>query len=181
MRNIFVEIVIMSGSRCLSLTLVLAVLFAPCYLGAQHMNKPPVSRTPADEECVADLHRIYKLLKQYLHHSGGALGFPSNLDALYPMAKEPKPFICPADKELETAVKPNTFRTSYEIVSDPLEPKLSTTPASKIAIVAEKRANHNGQRFVLFYDGFVRALDDADFERLKGNAFIDRGRTDTEH
>src|SRR6266481_4582972 len=81
------------ASRCLPFALVLAVLFLPFCLEAQDMNKPSVSPTPADEQCTANLHRIYKLLKQYLHHSGGALGFPSKLDAVYPMAKDPKPFI----------------------------------------------------------------------------------------
>src|SRR5271154_1557120 len=98
-RNILAEIINMGVGRFLSHALVLAVLFSPYYLGAQHMNRPPVSGTPADEECVANLGRIYKLLKQYLHHSGEVLGFPSNLEAVYSMAKAPKPFICPADKE----------------------------------------------------------------------------------
>jgi hypothetical protein len=89
----------------------------------------------------------------------------SNLDALYPMAKDPKPFVCPADKELQTAGKPDTFRTSYQIVNNPLEQKFATTPANRIAIVIEKRANHKGQRFVLFYDVSVRAFGDTQFER----------------
>ena len=41
-----------------------------------------------------------------------------------------------------------------------------------MAIVAEKRANHNGQRFVLFYDGSVRAFDAAQFDKLKNNLFV---------
>jgi hypothetical protein len=162
------------------LALVLIVLLLPFFSGAQDMNKPSVSRTPVDEQCVGNLQRIYKLIKQYLHHSGGALGFPSNLDGVYLMSKDPKPFICPADKGLETASKPDTFRTSYEIVSNPLEPKLATMPASRIAIVVEKRANHNRQRFVLFYDGSVKAFDDSQFDRLKGDSFIDKERTESE-
>jgi hypothetical protein len=162
------------------LALVLIVLLLPFFSGAQDMNKPSVSRTPVDEQCVGNLQRIYKLIKQYLHHSGGALGFPSNLDGVYLMSKDPKPFICPADKGLETASKPDTFRTSYEIVSNPLEPKLATMPASRIAIVVEKRANHNRQRFVLFYDGSVKAFDDSQFDRLKGDSFIDKKRTESE-
>jgi len=49
---------------------------------------------------------------------------------------------------------------------------LSKTPPDKVAIVAEKGANHNGQRFVLFYDGSVRALDAAQFDKLKNNSFV---------
>jgi hypothetical protein len=178
--HILAEMIKAAGaSKCLLLALV--ILLLPFPSGAQDMNKPSVSSAPVDEQCVGNLQRIYKLIKQYLHHSGGALGFPSNLDGVYLMAKDPKPFICPADKELETARKPDTFRTSYEIVSNPLEPKLATTPASKIAIVVEKRANHNGQRFVLFYDGSVRAFDDPQFDRLKSDSFIDAGTVDTRH
>jgi len=49
---------------------------------------------------------------------------------------------------------------------------LSKTPPDRVAIIAEKRANHNGQRFVLFYDGSVRAFDTAQFEKLKNNSFV---------
>ena len=179
--QILVEMIKATGaSKCLFLALVLVISLLPFPSGAQDMNKPSVSRTPVDEQCVGNLQRIYKLIKQHLHHSGGALGFPSNLDGVYLMAKDPKPFICPADKGLETASKPDGFKTSYEIVSDPLDPKLATMPASRIAIVVEKRANHNGQRFVLFYDGSVKAFDDSQFDRLKGDSFIDKKRTESE-
>jgi hypothetical protein len=178
--HILAEIRTARPSKCLLLALALIVLLLPFSLGAQDMNKPSVSRTPIDEQCLGNLHRIYKLIKQYLHHSGGALGFPSNLDGVYLMAKDPKPFICPADKGLETASKPDSFRTSYEIVSNPLDPKLATIPASRIAIVVEKRSNHEGQRFVLFYDGSVRAFDNRQFDRLKDDSFIDKERTESE-
>ncbi len=178
--HILAEIRTAGPSKCFLLSLALIVLLLPFSSGAQDMNKPSVSRTPVDEQCASNLHRIYKLIKQYLHHSGGALGFPSNLDGVYLMAKDPTPFICPADKGLETASKPDSFRTSYEIVSNPLEPKLATIPASRIAIVVEKRANHNRQRFVLFYDGSVKAFDDAQFDRLKGDSFIDKEPTESE-
>jgi hypothetical protein len=172
----------MSGaSRYLAIALVLAILFSPYSSGGQDMKKPSDSRTPVDKQCVDNLQRVYKLLKLYLHRSGGALGFPSNLDVLYPMAEDPKPFICPADKELEAAGKPDTFRTSYEIVNNPLEPKFAKTSPNRIAIVTEKRANHQGQRFILFYDGSVRAFDETQFDRLKGSSFIDGGTVDTAH
>lgn len=180
--HILAETIKMAGaSKCVALALVVVVLFSLHFLGAQDMNKPSVSRTPVDEQCVGNLQRIYKLIKQYLHHSGGALGFPSNFDGVYLMARDPKPFVCPADRKLETAGKPDTFRTSYEIVNNPLEPKLAKTPAGRIALVIEKRANHDGQRFVLFYDGSVRAFDGPQFDRLRSNSFIDAGTLDTTH
>jgi len=34
-------------------------------------------------------------------------------------------------------------------------------------VLVEKRVNHNGQRFVLFWDGSVKSFDDVQFDRLK--------------
>lgn len=169
-------------SKCLQLRLpaILLILLSSFASGAQDMNKPSFSETNVTEQCASNLRHIYRLLKLHLHHSAGAMGFPTNLDLLYGMSKDPKVFICPADKGLETAGKPDTFRTSYEIVSNPLEPKLATMPASRIAIVVEKRANHNGRRFVLFYDGSVKAFDDSQFDKLKGDSFIDKERIESE-
>jgi prepilin-type processing-associated H-X9-DG protein len=64
-------------------------------------------------------------------------------------------------------------------VNDPLKPALSTTPADRVAIIAEKRPNHNGQRFVLFYDGSVRAFDETQFDKLEKNSFVDVETNDT--
>jgi hypothetical protein len=89
------------------------------------------------------------------------------------MAREPKPFVCPVDKELGSARNSDSIRTSYEIVSNPLD--RTTIPPNEIAIVVEKRANHAGRRFVLFYDGSVRAFNDAQYDKLKSNLFIDEG------
>jgi hypothetical protein len=160
-------------TKYLLCALGLIVFFLPLSSGAQDMNKPPTNWTSVDEQCAENLHRIYMLIERYLHHSGGALSFPSDLDEVYLMAKDPKPLICPLDKEVEEG-KPDGFRTSYEIVSDPLQPKLARISARRIAIVIEKRANHNGQRLVLFYDGSVRAFDDQQFDRLKTHSFVDK-------
>jgi hypothetical protein len=179
--QIFAEIINVAGAyKRPLLAFVLVVFLLPFPSGAQDMTNPPVSRPSVDQQCVGDLQRIYKLIKQQLHHSGGALGFPSDLDGLYGMAKDPNPFICPADDGLETASKPDTFKTSYKIVGNPLDPKLATTPASRIAIVVEKRANHNGKRFVLFYDGSVKVFDGSQFERLKSDSFIDKECSESE-
>jgi hypothetical protein len=56
------------------------------------------------------------------------------------------------------------------------QPKAKTTPA-RIAIIAEKGVNHNGKRFVLFYDGSVRGLDAKQFDKLKSRSFIDAGNS----
>lgn len=140
---------------------------------AQDMSKASLSQTSIDVQCVDNLKRIHKLITLYLHQAGGALGFPSNLERIYLMAKEPKPFVCPGDKQINAPVKKHTFRTSYEVVSDPLKPGSSATPPDSVAIVAEQRPNHNGKRFVLFYDGSVRAFDEAQFDKLRNNSFID--------
>lgn len=156
----------------LRLPVILLLLLPSFASGAQDMNKPSSSQTSVTEQCAANLRHIYRLLKLHLHHSAGALGFPTSLDILYGLSKDPQVFICPGDKEINASVKTDAFRTSYEIVNDPLKPKLSKTPPDRVAIIAEKRANHNGQRFVLFYDGSVRAFDTAQFEKLKNNSFV---------
>jgi len=147
-------------------------------LGAQGMDKPIVSRTAAEEQCIGNLRRIHKLIKLDQHRSGGELPFPSNFARLNLMAREPKPFVCPADKDLGNTNQPDTLKTSYEIVNNPKEPKLAKVSAGRVAIVIEKIANHNGQRFVLFYDGSVKGFDGPQFDALKSNSFIDAGPGD---
>jgi hypothetical protein len=168
------------GNRLLLvLPAILLVLHSSFPSRVQDMNEPSSSQASIDKQCIANLKSIYQMIKIHLHHSAGVLGFPSNLELIYSLTKEPNLFICPADKQINPSVKTDTFRTSYEVVNDPLKPKLSTTPAARIAIVAEKRSNHNDQRFVLFYDGSVRAFDKAQFEKLKNNGFIDIRPLDT--
>lgn len=157
--------------RLLFPAVVVALPLLPSSWG-QEMNKSSLSQSSIDEQCIGNLRHIYRLLKLHLHHSGGALGFPSDLDTLYGLSKDPKIFICPGDTETKASEKPDAFRTSYEIVNDPLKPELAKTPPARIAIIAEKRANHNGQRFVLFYDGSVKAFDAAQFDKLRSNSFI---------
>lgn len=157
----------------LGLYATLALLLSSFPSRVQDMNKPLGSQTSMAGQCMNNLRHIYRLLKLHLHHSAGAMGFPPNFDLLYGMSKDPKVFICPADKQINPSVKTDTFRTSYEVVNDPLKPKLSTIAPSRVAIVAETRPNHDGQRFVLFYDGSVRAFDKAEFDKLKADGFID--------
>lgn len=141
---------------------------------AHEIDKSVASQSSiADDKCMDNLRLIYRLLRIRLDHSGGVVDFPSNIDQLWGMSEEPTNFICPADKQIDTPKKTKAFQTSYEIVNNPLRHELSIVPPDKIAIVAEKRANHNGRRFVLFYDGSVRAFDNAQFEALKKEAFID--------
>ncbi|MCA1643053.1 MAG: hypothetical protein LC785_14135 [Acidobacteria bacterium] len=148
---------------------------------AQKMNKQSYSQSTIDEKCIANLERIDELIKLYLHHSAGVLGFPSSLDKVHLMSKDPSLFICPGDERIKPSVKTDTFRTSYEIVNNPLKPKFSATPANRIAIIAEKRPNHDGKRFVLFYDGSVRAFDNAQFAELQNNNFVDIQLVDKNH
>lgn len=153
-----------------------AGLFALCVIlslspgWSQTMRKSSLSK--ADQRCMSNLRDIHRLLRIYLHQSAGVLGFPSKLESIYGMSKDPTMFICPLDKNI-TAERTNTFQTSYEIVNDPLRPGLSKIPACRIAIVAEKNANHDGERFVLFYDGSVRLFDKEHFDELKKNSYID--------
>lgn len=165
------------GSKMLWGPVLAFFLFAYFGLRAENIAKLPSPQTTLDQQCIDNLRTIYRLLKLHLHHSAGALGFPTNFDLLYDMSKDPRIFLCPTDKQPSPAEQ-GTFPTSYEIVKDPLIPSLSKTPPRDIAIIAEKRPTHNGRRFVLFYDGSVRAFDDRQFEILKGNSFIDKATMD---
>ena len=164
---------IVSKRLWLALPAILLTLLWFFPSGAQKVKKQSFSQASIDEQCIANLKRLDKLIKHYLHHTAGVLGFPANLDEIHSMSKDAHLFICPGDKQINTSVKKNTFRTSYEVVNDPLKPKTSGTPPDRIAIIAEKNPNHNGKRFVLFYDGSVRAFDEAQFDKLRNNSFID--------
>ena len=163
------------ASKRLWLMLPVIILDLLCFFSssAQKMGNQSASQPDIDRQCITKLKRIDDLIKIYLHHSAGVLGFPS-LERLSGLAEKPNPFICLGDKEINTSVKRGSFMTSYEIVNDPLQSKLSATPRDRIAIVTEKRPNHNGKRFVLFYDGSVRTFDETQFNELKNNSFIVR-------
>ena len=92
------------------------------------MKNQPLSPTEIDQRCITNLKRIDRLIKIDLHHSAGVHGFPATLERITGLAGKPNPFICPGDKEINTSVKRGSFRTSYEIVNDPLQSKLSAIP-----------------------------------------------------
>jgi len=106
------------------------------------------------------------------------------------MAEKTNPFTCPADKRLSShkedkvSCYPKATRdcpSSYEIVNDPMKAALSKIAPKRIGVIAEKEANHDGHRSVLFWDGSVRAFDNAQFNRLKDNSFIDVQDSETKH
>jgi hypothetical protein len=140
---------------------------------AQRMDAQTSAGTGTDARCVSNLKRIHAMIELYVHHSGGGLGFPTSLEKINLMTRDKSLFVCPAEVPVTAARKKYSFKTSYEIVNDPLKPDLKKTPPDRVAIVAEKRAKHDGKRFVLFYDGSVRAFDEAKFDKLKSNSFID--------
>lgn len=141
-------------------------------LRAETRDKQFMFKSDVDEHCIDNLRRIYELVHAYLHQSGSVAGFPSDLEVIALMANDPKLLICPADKLIKNSDPNRSLRTNYEIVNDPLTPKLSKLGRGRIAIVAEKRPNHHGRRFVLFYDGSVKAFNISQFETLRKNSFI---------
>lgn len=152
---------------------LLAVLASAAPVGkGEHIQSGLLHNTPAEEQCTGNLRRIYELVQLYLHGSGGATGFPSNFYGLRLMAKDPSPFVCPADKAIGRPKVHAGEQSSYEIVNNPLDSKLSSIDPARIAIVVETRPNHMGQRFILFYDGSIRSLNDSAFHRLKSRSFV---------
>ena len=152
---------------------VLAILLTLLFVfpsRAERMDAQTSAGTGGDANCVSNLKRIDRLIRLYVHHSGGE--FPTSLERINLMTHEKSLFVCPAETPVNTPRKKYSFKTSYEIVNDPLKPGLKETPPDRVAIVAEKRANHDGKRFVLFNDGSVRAFDEPQFAKLKNNSFV---------
>jgi hypothetical protein len=110
------------------------------------------------------------MIEDYVHHSGGA--FPSSIENIHLMTHEKSVFVCRAEAPVRGTRKKRAFKTSYEIVNNPLKSELKNTPRARIAIVAEKTANHDGRRLVLFYDGSVKGFDEGQFSELKNNSFV---------
>jgi hypothetical protein len=144
--------------------------FSPLCLGQIQSGNPD----DAERRCVAKLKKIYELLGYDLHLSGGASGFPSNLEIIYLMTRKLDSLTCPSDKAPVVLDADDKLYTSYQIVNDPLKPSLSETPLSKIAVVAEINANHDGKRNILFWNGSIRTFDQAQYDRLKSDSFIDK-------
>jgi prepilin-type processing-associated H-X9-DG protein len=150
------------------------IYLLPASSAARQAAERPDAKATDNSTCIAKLHHIYEILIDDLHYSAGLTGFPSDLSGVYMATRDPNFLICPADTGLPPLIPPATFQTSYEIVNDPLKPALSATPARTIAVVAEIRPNHDGERNVLFWDGSVRAFGKAQYDRLKSNSFIDK-------
>jgi hypothetical protein len=159
-------------TKCLQLT-VAALLSVLCLFssGVKRMNAQASAETRTDARCISNLKRIYHMVGLYVHYSGGTR-FPTSLDKIDLMTHDKTVFVCPADVTASKPLKKHSFRTSYEIVNDPRKPEFSSIPHNKIAIVAEVKPNHNGKRFVLFYDGSVRAFDETQFDKLKNDSFV---------
>jgi hypothetical protein len=86
--------------RSARLALALAVAILP-FSSAARVGHPPDSPITVDEQCVDNLRMILTLIQWDLHLSAGALPFPY-LDQLYGAVNRLEPFICPADKGLES-------------------------------------------------------------------------------
>ena len=156
--------------RCLQFApAMLCVLFI-FPVQARKMNFQTSAGTSSEARCVSNLKEIHEMIGLYVHHSGGE--FPSSLTDLSLMTHDKSVFVCPAATPVKAERKKGTFKTSYELVNNPLKSELKNTPRSRIAIVAEKNANHDGKRLVLFYDGSVKGFDETQFAELKNNSFV---------
>lgn len=170
----FINVAVASNCLPRALSVMTFALFCFLPLSAQKMGNQLSSQTSNEKKCVNNLKRVRDHIQLHLHHTAGVLGFPTSLDIIHGLSRDTSLYICPEDKGIGASVKSEEFKSSYDIVNDPLKRKLSKTPHNKIAIIAEKRPNHDGKRFVLFYDGSVRAFDEAKYDELKSNSFIDQ-------
>src|SRR5258708_7086933 len=140
-------------------------LIAPLANGATTM----MNKEQGASKCTSNLEKIYRLIKLHDHHSGGVI--PADIESIYLMSKKLDLFVCPLDEHLDSDRKPDAFRTSYEIVLHPKR-ELSKNDPRLVAIVFEKRPNHDGSRFVLFYDGSIVRYSEVEFSALRGNLFV---------
>jgi len=122
----------------------------------------------SEQKCVENLQQIYRLIRLYVHHSGG-IRFPRDIQSISSMTERSEIFFCAADARNQKGQQ--TY--SYEVVNNPLKQAGSGVAKSRIAVVAERQPFHQSKRLVLFYDGTVKPLDDEAFERLKKNAFVE--------
>lgn len=152
--------------------MMILVSFKLACMEAQTVSINSRDSINAEEQCAHNLKRIYTLLKLSLHHSGG-IRFPRTIDSIYSMAEDPKPFVCPSDKGTTGPEKSPGTETSYELVNDPLSLQLSKISSNRIAIVIEKRPNHQNRRLVLFYDGSIKKFSNEQYEALKKTSFVD--------
>jgi hypothetical protein len=119
--------------------------------------------------CTENLRKIYDLVVENDHHSGGTV--PSDLQTIYLLSRKAGLFVCPADKHPDKDDQ-TTLLTSYEFVRFPGGHGPSGVAAQRVAIVFEKRPNHHELRQVLFADGSIRRLNDAEFESLRKDGFV---------
>jgi prepilin-type processing-associated H-X9-DG protein len=156
--------------RCLQFAPAMLCVFFLFSVQARNMNFQTSAGTSSEARCVSNLKEIHEMIEDYVHHSGGT--FPSSIDGIHLMTHDKSVFVCRAEAPVKGARKKGAFKTSYEIVNNPLKSELKNTPRARIAIVAEKTANHDGKRMVLFYDGSIKGLDEAQFSELKNNSFV---------
>src|ERR1700720_3389146 len=98
---------------------------------AQKMNSQTSAGTSSDARCVSNLKRIHAMIELYLHHSGGGLGFPTSLERINLMTRDKSLFVCPAEVPVTSSRRKYSFKTSYEIVNDPLKSDLKKTPRDR--------------------------------------------------
>jgi hypothetical protein len=137
-------------------------------------ERKALSSERAVQVCASHLREILRMLKLYVHHTGGAVGFPKDLETLSTMGKDATLFVCPADKGLriEGGQKESSFQSSYEIPNGTVDLMTKKPEASLVAVVVERRRSHTGRRHVLFYDGTVQLMNDREFNELKKNGFV---------
>ena len=157
--------------RCLQFAPAMLCVFFLFPVQGKNMSFQTSAGTGSEARCISNLKEIHEMIELYVHGSGRTM-FPSSLERMNLMTHDKSLFVCPAEAPVSSVRKKRAFKTSYEIVNNPLKSELKNTPAARIAIVAEKTANHDGKRLVLFYDGSVKGFDEAQFSELKNNSFV---------
>ncbi len=137
---------------CAMLTMSLCAASAHAQFAVVNKVRGQVRRT----ECINNLKQIGELIAAYRADHNGKM--PAKLKDLVNGGSRPL-FVCPQDKRPPVR---DGFKCSYRYVG----PLPSDTPPDTIVVYDRKPFNHGVVgRCCLYYDGHVKALTEADFQK----------------
>jgi len=144
------------GKAALCAVLAVCVVLAGCdkpgRIGAVRAN------------CMSNLRQIGIACMQYIDTIGKHRFFPPDLKTLFDteVVTEPLIFVCPSDDGVTVA----GWYCSYDCIFEMTDIKLTDRMPSDLPIAWDKECFHGDGRCVLFKDGHVEFVREADFPKI---------------